>query len=704
MSQTQNENLEAALSYAARGWRVVPFNTVLKNGRCSCSPEKGKCDAKPGKHPRITEWEKKASTKESEIRKWWRMWPDANVGVLAGHDSGLVVLDIDNYNGGDDSLRELEKLHGELPFTVESITGSGGRHILFKHPGQHIQSSPGKIGSGIDVRADGACFIAPPSNHVSGNNYQWEVTHNPDDDIPIEDLPEWLLNLMLSNAAKREGVKAGQPIPEGRRNDHLFRLGCAMRRNGLDEDIILGALQTVNDRNCQPPLDESELILIASQAARYEPNESLSPSQNGRGPYLYDSKSVAVKAKDQDDAADQPWRDKLDLTKKEGKPKSNIGNVNLFLANHPYFDDWFWFDAIRSLPMVKNSPLDDHMVTEIATWLGIHEGLSSSNLKLFERAIMYRCEKNPRDLLQIWLNELPPWDKVPRLDEWLIDVAEVEKTAYGMAVSRILPLSLVARAMDPGCHYRYVVILQGDENTGKSKLVRELATTEWFREFTIGLDGKEAQMLLQGAWVAEFAELDSLSKSEDTKLKAFITQDHDAWIPKYSNFVKISPRRTVLIGTTNDTSFLKGETGNTRFLPIKTGDIYPERLKVMRDQLFAEALYVYNGNPDAWWDIGDEALQEAVAQREERRQFLVYEERMRKWEPRQRDAITMEHIMQDFFDEPVPVERWKDMQLIRQLGQALRAVGRERKTARIDGEVKKAWVRKKTQADIDINL
>lgn len=704
MKQTQNENLEAALSYAKRGWRVVPFNTVMKDGKCSCSP-KGKCPTKIGKHPRITEWEKDASTEEAQIKKWWRLWPDANVGILAGHDSGLVVLDIDNYHGGDDSLRELEKLHGELPFTVESITGSGGRHILFKHPGKYITSSPGKLGSGIDIRADKSCFVAPPSNHISGDRYHWEVTHNPDDDIPIADLPGWLLDLMLSGNGKKEGVKAGESIPEGERNDRLFRLGCSMRRNDFDEDDIFEALKSVNDKRCHPPLDESELILIASQAARYEPNKSFDPYQNGRRPYLYDYKSVVVETSDSNDPMHQPWRNGLDLTKKEGKPKSNIGNIALFLENHPRFEGWFWYDAVRLLPMVKDAPLNDEIVLEIAEWLGVYEGLSSSNIPLFERSIIKRCKNNSRDLLQIWLNELPPWDKVQRLDEWLIDVAEVEKTAYGMAVSRILPLSMVARAMNPGCHYRYVVILQGEENTGKSKLVRELATTEWFREFTIGLDSKDAKILLQGAWVAEFAELDSLSRSEETKLKAFITESHDSWVPKYSNFVKTSPRRTVLIGTTNDNSFLKGDTGNTRFLPIKTGNIYPERLKAMRDQLFAEALYVYNGNHDTWWDIGAEALEEAVAQREERRQFIVYEEKMLEWEPMQPNAITWKNIAEDFFDPPLPPDRWKDKLLQMQIAQALKAVGRERKTAWIDGRAQKAWVRAgRSESELDLSI
>ena len=84
------------------------------------------------------------------------------------------------------------------------------------------------------------------------------------------------------------------------------------------------------------------------------------------------------------------------------------------------------------------------------------------------------CHQHPKDLLQEWLKALPPWDSVTRLETWLHEVAKAPKTAYGRAVSRILPLSMVARAMSPGCLYRFVVILEGPEGSGKTSLVRAL--------------------------------------------------------------------------------------------------------------------------------------------------------------------------------------------------------------------------------------
>ena len=211
-------------------------------------------------------------------------------------------------------------------------------------------------------------------------------------------------------------------------------------------------------------------------------------------------------------------------------------------------------------------------------------------------------------------------------------VADAPKDAYGMAVSRIIPLSMVARALHPGCLYRYVVILEGPEGSGKTSLVRALPGEEWYTELTKGLDNKEVYMLIQGAWVAEMAELDSLNRTEIARLKAFVTTKFDQYVPKYSNLKISVPRRTILIGTTNDKSYLSGWSGNTRFLPIATGaEIALETFCAMREQLLAEALDVYTKDPTGWWKLSDDATKQAVDEREARRVENVYEQALGDW-------------------------------------------------------------------------
>jgi len=142
--------LEAALAYAQRGWPVFPVYSLGAEGLCTCgNPE---CTS-PGKHPRTAHGLDDATTDEARIREHWTRWPEANVGVVTGRVSGLLVLDIDPRHGGDDSLEELKRrCGGTLPETVEALTGGGGRHLLFRHPDQEIRCAAGVGGlAGIDV-------------------------------------------------------------------------------------------------------------------------------------------------------------------------------------------------------------------------------------------------------------------------------------------------------------------------------------------------------------------------------------------------------------------------------------------------------------------------------------------------------------------------------------------------------------------------
>jgi hypothetical protein len=105
----------------------------------------------------------------------------ANIGIATGATAGLIVLDEDPQKGGTESLAALEAKYGPLPSTVEALTGGDGRHLYLRHPGpgMEVPSSVGKLGPGLDIRADGGYVIAPPSTHRSGRSYEWEVLHQP---------------------------------------------------------------------------------------------------------------------------------------------------------------------------------------------------------------------------------------------------------------------------------------------------------------------------------------------------------------------------------------------------------------------------------------------------------------------------------------------------------------------------------------------
>jgi hypothetical protein len=122
--------------------------------------------ASPGKHPRVA-WPAGQRVDAEQVQRWARRWPNANVGVIAGAVSDLLVLDVDPGHGGAESLARLESRYGALPPTLTSHTGSGGLHIAFAHPGVRIGPSAGKLGPGLDVRGDRGLIVAPPSLHHS---------------------------------------------------------------------------------------------------------------------------------------------------------------------------------------------------------------------------------------------------------------------------------------------------------------------------------------------------------------------------------------------------------------------------------------------------------------------------------------------------------------------------------------------------------
>ena len=173
-----NNLLDYALLYASFGWPVFPVHTPQSTG-CSCRRD---CD-RIGKHPRISTGRNGATTDTELIHKWWSAWPDANIGIATGMDSGLIVLDVDD---------DLE-LPGPLPDTAESQTGSGGRHLLYRRPNDSARyRTLVRFAPGLDSRADGGYIVAPPSLHASGHLYEWEVSSRPED-VSIADAPDWFV-------------------------------------------------------------------------------------------------------------------------------------------------------------------------------------------------------------------------------------------------------------------------------------------------------------------------------------------------------------------------------------------------------------------------------------------------------------------------------------------------------------------------------
>ena len=266
---------QAAMAFAGRGIPVLPIHTPVKGASGSaCSCDGADCRS-PGKHPRTTRGLRDATTDVAIIRGWWERWPDANVGVLTGAASGLVALDIDPRNGGDETLRRLERAHGPLPPTWRFLTGGGGQHVLFRHPGGSVRNSAGRVGPGVDVKADGGYIVAPPSLHASGRWYEFSAKFHPDR-LKLADMPDWLLKAVdrpvTRSATPVEGWRqlVGQGVTQGERNDAIARFTGHLLRIGVDPHVTMEKMLVWNRSRCRPPLPDTEVEATVRSIARCE--------------------------------------------------------------------------------------------------------------------------------------------------------------------------------------------------------------------------------------------------------------------------------------------------------------------------------------------------------------------------------------------------------------------------------------------------
>jgi len=250
----------AALEYLARGWSVIPVEPR-------------------GKRPLVAwlEFQDRRPT-AAEVAGWFGRWPEANLGIVTGVVSGLVVLDVDAGHGGAQSLAGLESAHGPLPRTITVATGGGGRHLYFSHPGGIVHNKVG-LAPGIDLRGDGGCVVAPPSLHPSGRRYAWEPGGAPEH-ARLAPLPPW-----LSQLARPAQGRAGHPlahwreltrrhIPEGERNNTIASLAGHLFWHGVDAEVALELLAAWNREHCEPPLPAEEVARVVESIARLHERRS----------------------------------------------------------------------------------------------------------------------------------------------------------------------------------------------------------------------------------------------------------------------------------------------------------------------------------------------------------------------------------------------------------------------------------------------
>ncbi len=191
-------------------------------------------------------------------------------------------------------------------------------------------------------------------------------------------------------------------------------------------------------------------------------------------------------------------------------------------------------------------------------------------------------------------------------------------------------ISAVARIMRPGIKADHMLILEGPQGAKKSSALKALAGEEWFTDELAEIGSKDAAQQMRGTWIIEIAELDAISRAEVSRIKAFLTRTIDRYRPPYERYVIAVPRQCVFAGSVNPDTYLRDETGNRRFWPIRCGVIDLDALQSQRDQLWAEAVARYREGA-VWWLNEPELIALAKGEQEQRYQGDAWDTRIDRW-------------------------------------------------------------------------
>ncbi len=374
------------------------------------------------------------------------------------------------------------------------------------------------------------------------------------------------------------------------------------------------------------------------------------------------------------DGPSEAWEESLvyEYTEKGKKLARATANAITLLRHHP---DWrgvlgfneFRTDGVVSMQAPPWHPhaAPVHREIGVATWtdpdyVRVQDWLVRSNYSLnlgrenVAEAVRVVAMKNAFHPVKDYLLGLT-WDGAPRLASWLATFCSAPATPYSSDVGTWTPshtssdtwltvylgatsqppgyladvgrwclVSAVARAMRPGCKVDHLLILEGAQGEGKSEVAKILAG-DWFSDTPILIGDKDGYLALAGKWIIELAELDSLSRVDMNRAKAFFTSARDCFRPPYGRSTIEAPRQCVFIGTVNHYQYLQDPSGNRRYWPVPTGKIDLDGLRAIRDQIWAEAVHLFRLG-HAWWPTNEDERTRCATEQDLRVQHDVWEE------------------------------------------------------------------------------
>jgi putative DNA primase/helicase len=241
---------------------------------------------------------------------------------------------------------------------------------------------------------------------------------------------------------------------------------------------------------------------------------------------------------------------------------------------------------------------------DISQILGYLQRVWSSRFsaQTVEQAMVATAPGNAFHPVRDWLATLK-WDGKDRVDTWLHKAFGTPNDAYHTAVGRKFLVAAVRRILHPGCKFDSLLVLEGPQNIGKSRSCQQLVGAKWFSDaLPHDLGSRDAALGLMGKWLIELGELDSLVRTEVETVKAFLSRETDRYRAPYGKNFEERPRQGVLVGTTNQTDYLRDSTGNRRFWPVRCEKAEHAWIAEVRDQLWAEAVQIEADGETLWLD------------------------------------------------------------------------------------------------------
>ncbi len=346
----------------------------------------------------------------------------------------------------------------------------------------------------------------------------------------------------------------------------------------------------------------------------------------------------------------------LDLA---GTPERNEANVITALSNDEAFAGALVFDEFRQETMVNRTlPWDDDATRLPRPWsdaddVRCAEWLQHREINVAPVVVSRSVTAVARDIrvhpVRDYLNGLV-WDGVPRLATWGITYLGTDDTTLNRAFGSRWMISAVARIMRPGAKVDHMLILEGPQGAKKSTALKVLAGDEWFTDELPEIGSKDAAQQMRGIWIIEIAELDAIGRAEVSRIKAFLTRTVDRYRPPYERYVIEVPRQCVFAGSVNPDTYLRDETGNRRFWPVRCGNIDLDALRRDRDQLWAEAVARFRAGA-IWWLDDPALIADAAAEQDARYQPDAWDPLIERWLVYERRRVNRGYGYEDWVEE-----------------------------------------------------